>query len=61
MPGLGQRDRQAAAPDGELEHRAIGPVGQREVKVEIARVVRKVEVVQTGERRRGRGVGSVER
>ena len=60
VAGLGQRDRQPAGPDGQLEDRAIGPIGQREIQVEVARVVGQVEVVQARERRRGRGIGSVE-
>ena len=55
MAGLGQRDRDPAAADRELEDRAAGRAGQREVQVEVARVLEEVEVVQAGERRRGRG------
>ena len=58
---LGQRDRQPAGPDAQLEDRALGPIGEREIEVEVAGVVGQVEVVQARECRRGRGVGSVER
>ena len=61
VAGLGQRDGQPPAPDCELEDRAVGAVGQREVEVEVARVVDEVEVVQAREGGRGRGVGSIER
>ena len=56
---LGQRDGQPAGADGQLEDRAVGRVGQREVEVEVAGVVGEVEVVQAREGRRGRGVGSI--
>ena len=58
---LGQRDGQPPGPDRELEDRAVGAVGQREVEVEVARVVDEVEVVEACQRGRGRGVGAVER
>ena len=53
VAGLGQRDRQPPGPDRELEDRAVGAVGQREVQVEVARIVDQVEVVQAGEGGRG--------
>ena len=60
VPGLGERDGQPPGPDGELEDRPAGPGGQREVEIEVARVVDEVEVVQAGERLGGRRIGAVE-
>ena len=60
VAGLGQRDRQPTGADGELEDRAVGALGQREVEVEVARVVDEIEVVQAREGVRRRGVGAVE-
>ena len=61
-PVAGGRERhgQPAASGGELEDRPVGPVGEGEVQVEVARIVDEVEVVQPGQRRRRRGIGSVE-
>ena len=58
---FGQRDRQPTGTDGEFEDRAFGALGEREVEVEVARIVGEVEVVQARQRGRRRGVGSVER
>ena len=56
VAGRGERDGQPAGPDRELEDRAAGPLGEREVQVEVARVVDEVEVVQP--REGGGGPGS---
>ena len=61
VAGLGQRDGQPAGPDRELEDRTLGAIGQREIQVEVARVVDEVEVVQAGQGRRRRRIGPVER
>jgi hypothetical protein len=45
VAGLGQRDRQPAGPDAQLEDPSVGAVGQGEVEVEIAWIVGQVEVV----------------
>ena len=61
---LGQRDGQPAGPDRQLEDRTVDPVGQREVQVEVARIVGQVEVVQPregGRRSRRSGRSSDER
>jgi hypothetical protein len=58
---LGQRDRQPAGPDAQLEDRAVGPIGEREIEVEVAWIVGQVEVVQARECSRGRGVRAAER
>ena len=71
-PGRGRRrsprgrPRPAGPPAGRSRRRSsrigpLGPLGEREIEVEVARVVGQVEVVQARECRRGRGVGSVER
>jgi hypothetical protein len=57
MTGLGERDREAAAARRELEDRAVGALGQREIEVQVARVVDEVEVVQPREGGRGLGIG----
>jgi hypothetical protein len=57
---LGQRDRQPAGPDTQLEDRTVGAVGEGEIEIEIPGVVGQVEVVQAGEGRSGRGVGSIQ-
>jgi hypothetical protein len=57
---LGQRDRQPAGADAQLEDRALGAIGKREVEIEIAGVVGKVEVVQARECGRGGGVRAIE-
>jgi hypothetical protein len=61
MAGLGERDGQPTGPDREFEDRTLGAIGERQVQVDIARVVDEIEVVQAGERRGGGGVGPVER
>ena len=42
---------------GELQDRAAGPAGQREVQVEVARVLGEVQVVEPGKRVGRRGLG----
>lgn len=54
MPGERQRDRQTAAAGSQLQDRAPGPFRQGEVQVQVARILRQVQVVQPGESR-GRG------
>jgi hypothetical protein len=61
MAGLGQRDGQPAGPDGKFQDRTLGAIRECQVEVEIARVVDEVEVVLARERRRGGGIGPVER
>ena len=68
VAGGRERDRQATRADGKLEDPATGPGGQREIEVEIARVIGEIEVVQAREglrvrlgRRRGRRTGGLAR
>ena len=56
-PASGERDGDPAAARGQLEDRPVGAVGEREVQVEVARVVLEVEVVEPGERAGGGGIG----
>ena len=50
VAGCRERDRETAGAGGQLEDRAVGPVGQRPIQVEIARILLQVEVVQARER-----------
>ena len=59
IPGLGERDGQAAAPDSEFQDRTIRPTGQGQIQVQVARVIGQVKVVQTSQGSRSVGVGSV--
>jgi hypothetical protein len=45
VAGCRERDRETAGAGGQLEDRAVGPVGQRPIQVEIARILLQVEVV----------------
>jgi hypothetical protein len=60
VSGLGQGNREAAAADRELEDRPAGARGQGQVEVQVARVVEEVQVVQPGERGRGRRIRPVQ-
>ena len=61
MAGLGQRDGQPPGTDREFEDRPVDAVRQRQIQVEVARIVGEIEVVQAREGGRRRGVGSIER
>lgn len=51
MAGPRERDGQPPRAGAELEDRSACPGGQREVEVEVARILDEVEVVQAGQRR----------
>lgn len=51
MSGLDEWHGQSPAPDRELEDRTAGTIGEGEIEIQVAGVVRQVEVVQPGERR----------
>ena len=60
VAGLGQGNREAATADGQLQDRAVGTDGQGQVQIEVARVFDQVQVVQPGERRRGRRIRPIQ-
>ena len=60
VAGERQRNGQAAGAGRELQHGAVGAVGERQVQVEVARIVLEIEIVETGEGGRRGGIGPVE-
>jgi hypothetical protein len=60
VAGLGERHGQPPGPDRELEDRAVGAVGKRQIEVQVAGIVGQVEVIEARERGSGRRVRSTQ-
>ncbi len=60
VTGARQRHGETTGPGRELEHGTVRPVGEREIQVEVARIVLEIEIVETGEGGRRGGIGPVE-
>ncbi len=56
VAGLGKRHGDAAGTAGDLQDRPSGSPGKRQVQVQVARVLRQVDVVQPGQRGGGLGI-----